>query len=232
MATSVVYIKNIGEVTLFRNRRSKKIKISVKPDKSILVSFPVFVSGKEVLSFISKSESWIRKQRQNIGKKELFISEGSVLNTKFHKICFYKGDIDDVAVNGKTLDVTLKDFNSDQSRELADRLIIRVYRHEALNILPGRLKELSVKFGFSYNKVTVRNNKTNWGSCSQGNNISLNLQMMKLPDELIDYILLHELVHTRIKDHSARFWAKLDQVTGGNAKELAKKVKKYSTYSF
>lgn len=54
---------------------------------------------------------------------------------------------------------------------------------------------------------------------------------MKLPDHLIDYILLHELVHTEIKDHGDRFWKKLDEITGNKAKELAREVKKYSTYT-
>jgi hypothetical protein len=232
MATSVVFLKSIGEVTLFRNRRSKKIKISVRPDKSIFVSFPYYVSEKEVLSVIAKSESRIRSHIQQIGEKQFLISEGLVLNTKFHKICFCKGDNDDIQIKGKTLEVTFRDFDSDRSRDMADHLITRVYRVEARNILPRRLRELAEKYGFSYNKVTVRNNKCNWGSCSSGNNISLNLQMMKLPDELIDYILLHELVHTQVKDHSSRFWERLDRVTGGNAKGLAKEVKKYSTYSF
>jgi predicted metal-dependent hydrolase len=93
------------------------------------------------------------------------------------------------------------------------------------------LKELAELYHFQYNKISIRNNKRNWGSCSSKNNISLNLQMMKLPDELIDYILLHELVHTEIKNHGPGFWEKLNLVTNNRAKELAKQVRKYSTYT-
>ena len=232
MATGTLFIKSIGKVTLSGNKRSKRIKISIKPDKSILVSFPFYVPVKEVLKAIEKDESWIKEQQQSLLNKELLISDGLVLNTKCHKICFYKGDVDDVVVKKKTVTVILKDPDSGQSRDLVNRLLTKIYRYEAMNTLPERLKRLAGKYGFSYNNVTIRNNRSNWGSCSSKNNISLNLQMMKLPDELIDYILLHELVHTRIKDHSLQFWQKLDQVTGGKAKELAKEVKKYSTYSF
>jgi predicted metal-dependent hydrolase len=93
------------------------------------------------------------------------------------------------------------------------------------------LHELAEKHQFQYNKVTIRNNKRNWGSCSSKNNISLNLQMMKLPDELIDYILLHELVHTEIKNHGQGFWNKLNSVTNNRAKEQSKQVRKYTTYT-
>jgi hypothetical protein len=92
------------------------------------------------------------------------------------------------------------------------------------------LIELAQKHGFQVNKINIRNNKRNWGSCSARNNISLNLQMMKLPDELIDYILLHELVHTKIKNHGLLFWQKLDELTGSKARELSKQVRRYSTY--
>jgi predicted metal-dependent hydrolase len=71
------------------------------------------------------------------------------------------------------------------------------WRVEAMKYLPARLRELSMEHGFQYNRVFIRNNRSRWGSCSAGNNINLNLHLMRLPDELIDYVLMHELVHTR-----------------------------------
>ena len=90
-----------------------------------------------------------------------------------------------------------------------------------------RLDHLSKTFGFSYNKVFLRNQKTRWGSCSEKNNINLNYNLVKLPDDLIDYILLHELLHTRIKNHGKTFWDALDRLTG-NAKHLDRRLKDYS----
>jgi predicted metal-dependent hydrolase len=124
-----------------------------------------------------------------------------------------------------------EDFNSEAGHLFLEDTLNYVYRNEARTLLPPRLQELAATHGFSYAKVTIRNNRRNWGSCSSRNNISLNLQMMKLPDELIDYILLHELVHTEIKDHSERFWKRLDQLTHNRSKNLAKEVKKYTTYT-
>jgi hypothetical protein len=98
---------------------------------------------------------------------------------------------------------------------------------EAIEMLIDRLEELTKIHNFKYAKVSIRNQKTKWGSCSAKNNISLNINLARLPDELRDYVILHELVHTRIKNHSKKFWAELDSFVGGRAKELSKKLRKY-----
>ena len=97
----------------------------------------------------------------------------------------------------------------------------------AKEFLEGRIKELSDKFGCVYNKVTIRNQKTRWGSCSGKNNINLNMQLMNIPNHLIDYVILHELVHTKVKNHSPFFWDSLN-IYVGNAKAIDKELKKYS----
>ena len=99
-------------------------------------------------------------------------------------------------------------------------------RVEARKYLVARLNQLSEKYGFTYNKVFVKNQKTRWGSCSGKNNINLNMNLVRLPQELIDYTLLHELVHTRVKNHSQRFWDQLDKLLG-DAKRLDKKLSDY-----
>ncbi len=100
-------------------------------------------------------------------------------------------------------------------------------RREARNYLPLRLKELAEKHGLKYQKLSIRNTKTRWGSCSHENNINLCIHLMKLPSDLIDYVILHELTHTVHKNHSPRFWAKLSELLGENAKTIDKKLKKY-----
>ena len=73
----------------------------------------------------------------------------------------------------------------------------------------GRLGELSSQHGLAYSGVTFRHQKTRWGSCNRNNRLSLNLGLALLPPELLDYVLLHELVHTRIKNHGKPFWTEL-----------------------
>ena len=98
---------------------------------------------------------------------------------------------------------------------------------QAINTLINLLEEMAKIHNFKYNKVSIRNQKTKWGSCSAKNNISLNINLVRLPGQLRDYVILHELVHTRIKNHSKKFWSELDKAVGGSAKELAKKLRKY-----
>ena len=99
-------------------------------------------------------------------------------------------------------------------------------RSSAKRKLTRRLKHLAGKHGFTYNRVFIRNQKTRWGSCSQKNNISLNMKLIKLPDELRDYVILHELVHTKVKDHSNGFWAELNRLVG-NGKGMASRLREY-----
>ena len=90
-----------------------------------------------------------------------------------------------------------------------------------------RLEYFSKKFNLPYGKVTFRKQKTMWGSCSENNNISLNISLAYLPSHLQDYILLHELCHTVHKNHSAKFWSELDRLVGASAKGLRKELRGY-----
>jgi predicted metal-dependent hydrolase len=231
MTAKVVQFKQIGRVTFTKNRRSKNIKISVKPDQSVQVSFPFYTSSAEAALFVQKNLEWIQNQQKKFQTNTTQLYEGLQMQTKLHKIVIQKGGKNKTLIHENLINVEVEDFGSDVSRTYFENILDEVYRFEAKRILPVRLYELAEQFGFIYNKVTIRNNKRNWGSCSAKNNISLNLQMMKMPNELIDYILLHELVHTKIKNHGPKFWEKLNELTGNRAKKLAKQVRQYSTYT-
>ena len=115
----------------------------------------------------------------------------------------------------------------DQQTQCRDMPDLDIDLEKAQINLFNRLDYFSEKHSFSYNRAGFRCQKTRWGSCSGKNNISLNVNIAFLPEELQDYVLLHELVHTKVKNHSRKFWAELDKYTQGQAKELSKKLKKY-----
>ena len=115
----------------------------------------------------------------------------------------------------------------DRHVECQDMLDLDVDLEKAQMDLFNRLDYFSEKHSLSYNRAGFRCQKTRWGSCSGKNNISLNLNIAFLPEGLQDYILLHELVHTKVKNHSRKFWAELDKHTNGRARELSKELKTY-----
>jgi len=119
--------------------------------------------------------------------------------------------------------VRIKQMES--QRQAVESLVI-IDKADAKKKLTSRLHYLAEKYGFTYNRVTIRNQKTRWGSCSHKNNISLNMKLVMLPDELVDYVILHELVHTRKKNHSKSFWVELDNYVG-NGKDFASRLRKH-----
>lgn len=98
---------------------------------------------------------------------------------------------------------------------------------KAREYIPLRLNQLAIKYNLRYRRLSLRNTKTRWGSCSSVNNINISIQVMNLSDELIDYVLLHELAHTIHKNHSAQFWECLSTLLGQDAKVVDKGLKKY-----
>jgi predicted metal-dependent hydrolase len=87
---------------------------------------------------------------------------------------------------------------------------------------------MAAKHRFAFKAVYIKNLKSKWGSCSSQGNINLNLHLMRLPDHLIDYIILHELCHTRQMNHGPEFWKLLNTITGGKAQQLDKEMKNYN----
>ncbi|MBN1821565.1 MAG: M48 family metallopeptidase [Prolixibacteraceae bacterium] len=235
MALKVVQIPEIGEITLKKNPRSKRIRLYVKPNKQVIVSLPVLASFKTAENFALKNSPWILKQLDKLNNSFTDFTLNSVYYTKNHLIKIRENKIDELRIihDGNTISVLIpQNSNINNFQDYIQKVITEVYRIEAKKYLPPRLKELAYKFGYKYNNVSLRNNRTNWGSCSSKNNISLNLNLMKLPDHLIDYILLHELAHTIVKNHSNSFYEELNRTTNGKSKELAKEIKHYSTYTY
>lgn len=99
-------------------------------------------------------------------------------------------------------------------------------RAQAKAELPGRLAALAAEHGFVYNKLTIKNNVSNWGSCSSKGNINLNLRLVTLPQELQDYVMLHELCHLKHMNHGPKFHELLETVYPGH-RELSRQLKEY-----
>ena len=104
---------------------------------------------------------------------------------------------------------------------------IAAMRRAAHEDLPSRMAAIAARTGLKYGRLTIRAARTKWGSCSGRNDISLSLYMMLLPEHLRDYVIIHELCHTVHHNHSPRFHALVDSLTGGRERELDRELKTY-----
>ena len=99
-------------------------------------------------------------------------------------------------------------------------------KNEATRIIRKRVCEISEKLGLEYSGIKVKEIKTRWGSCTAKNYINLNLKLINLPGYLMDYVIVHELIHTKIKNHKKEFWEEIEKCLPGG-RDLDRALKKY-----
>jgi predicted metal-dependent hydrolase len=232
MPVKVVLLPEVGNVTFSQNLRSRRLKLSVRPNQKVLVSFPPYVTFSQATRFAEKHKNWILGQQQKFLNHAWKLTPEFPVKTRFHTVNI-QPDGEKFSVKQKKFEITITypqifSLSDEEVGEYLARIMDGIYRWEARKFLPVRLTELAKLYNLPFNKVSIRNNTSNWGSCSSRNNISLNLKLMKLPDHLIDFILLHELAHTRVKNHGPEFWKLLDNLSNGQAKKLTKELKLFS----
>jgi len=227
------------DITFLARNSSRSIRISITQVKGVRVFVPLFVSFSSAKSFVISKINWINKHITKIEKlkaEKTIFKPGFIFNTKLSAIDFKLAPIDKIkSINKNNIIEILipKDIiiNSSNCQLDIRSEIEKILRRDAKNYLPKRVNYFAEKFDFHYKKVTIKNAKTRWGSCSSINNINLNLHLMRLTDELIDYVILHELVHTKIKNHQKEFWDLLD-IVSGDAKGLDRELKKYHIHTY
>jgi len=230
----IIYIDGVGNVLLKRSNRARFLNLSVKPFAGASVSVPVGVSYKSAAQFANEKKIWLKQtlnKIQDLEKMQTLFDENSGYCTKHHRLILRRRDRKNISVrllkgNINVVYPTELKTNSKEVQEAIRKGIERALKIEAREYLPGKVKKLAAEFGFIYNKLSLKNIKSRWGSCSVKNNINLSVHLMRLPKHLIDYVILHELVHTVHHNHSASFWNLLDKVTGA-AKSLDKELCKY-----
>lgn len=179
--------------------RAKYVRLQIKEKRKLELIIPYHFPINEAEKFLHSKTGWIKKHiNPNKRKKYLFLgNEIKIIHNhdlfyKHHHLVFEKSLLTITSPKG--------------SRITTERLFNDWLRQKGKEFLPIRVKELAVKYGFVFNGITIRGQKTRWGSCSRKGNISLNYQLMSYREELIDYVIIHELCHLIEMNHSQRFW--------------------------
>lgn len=202
-----IHDEEFGTVVIRKSAKARQLRIRVAPDGTLRASMPSYAPTFLLKRLLKTSRNDIRKmlieaiphhsytQGQQIGKSHtLIVQKGTSLTAKR-----VKQQLVLTLPSNETLD-------SPAVKTLLRAEVISILRIESKKHLPRRLEYLASTYGFNYNKVRFSHASSRWGSCSSAGTISLNIALMKLPFELIDYVLIHELAHTIEMNHSERFW--------------------------
>lgn len=223
----IIVLPDIGEVQLIKHARSRSIRITIASNGKIKVTLPSYVPYQAGAAFARSKRDWIL---ENIEPIEI-IKDGSAVG-KFHHLYFRSSSTNATVTSrrkGSELIVSYPDslrWDSTDVQAAANKIAIKALREQAENLLPKRLRDLADKHDFEFKSVSVRQLKARWGSCNSKKEITLNLFLMQLPWELIDYVLLHELTHTKALHHGPEFWSIFETALPG-AKQRRKALKNY-----
>lgn len=119
------------------------------------------------------------------------------------------------------------DFSSPRVQTLMRNAVMRALRKRAAEYLPPLVALWASRFGLTFRTVRISKARARWGSCSSEKNISLSFYLMLIPARLMDYVILHELAHTKEMNHGSRFWELLNSMTDGQALALRKELRAY-----
>jgi hypothetical protein len=214
-------------ITVYKRKASRNLRLSVGSSGQIRVSIPAWAPYSTGLDFARARQAWIRDQHKPVR----LLSDGQAVG-KAHHLRFVAKPAASKATSRVYDTAIIINYPADRGlddpevQRVAREAAVRALRAQAEQLLPQRLASLAATHGFSYSSVQVKRLKSRWGSCDHHSNIVLNLFLMQLPWELIDYVLLHELTHTNVLRHGPDFWQAMETVLP-NVKTVKKTMRDY-----
>jgi predicted metal-dependent hydrolase len=227
MSQKIIVLPQIGEVVLAKRRGSKHLRLSVTASGRVRVSLPTWAPYAAGVQFAASKKVWITNQ---LAAHQTVALASGVLIGKSHRLIFYQSP-NFKNINAKVTPTTIEirsnlSFDNPKVQTKAKQASEKALKQEAMTLLPQRLDVLAKRYGYQYNSVRVRKLTSRWGSCSSTKNITLSYFLMQLPWKFIDYVLLHELIHTKYLHHGADFWSAFKSALP-DARGLQKEIKVY-----
>jgi predicted metal-dependent hydrolase len=195
---------------IVRSKR-KTLALIVKPNGSLIVRAPLRISERSIREFVRKNTAWVEKKqavalaampaapKQYLaGERFMFLGDA------------YPLEIVDQQKQPLILETGFKLAESAQPN--AKPIFERWYRAQAMEILSERVDLYARQYGFQYKKIGITSARTRWGSCSASGSLSFSWRLILAPLETVDYVVVHELVHTVFHNHSKQFWQKVGEI--------------------
>lgn len=221
-------LKDIGKITIYKKRSNKSLKISVGQNNEIKISLPIWTPYAVGLNFARANKDWITKNltfndktivdNQQIGKtfklRVISVSSDKPLRSR---------------INDQTVFIYLPEgqsLNSSLNQPKIETVIKRALKLESSSVIKQRLDFISSQTNLNYKSLNIKELKRRWGSCDSNGKITINLYLIQLPWDLVDYVLLHELVHTKHMSHDHKFWDLLE-LLNPDTKKFRRDIKEF-----
>ena len=198
------------DVDFVRVRRARKYILRVRPDGSLRVTIPRGGSRRDAEAFLRRHQEWVAAERVRVAERHAPVEwragdaiplHGELTTIRVHESAH--GQM--VVVGEQRVRIAAGVVNVRPAVELALRRI-------ASRELVPRLQALASEHALTVDRVTIRNQRSRWGSCSRRGVIALNFRLVQMPPAICDYVLLHELMHLRQQNHSRRYWRLVEAV--------------------
>lgn len=201
----LVYQLNINnkqvKYTLKKSKKAKHIRMQISFASGLEVIIPQRMSLWEAENFIFRKKDWIEKHISRLDRKEGFFYFGKQIEI-IQNPDLTKDFYDGLIISDAKLYCKCSGLNEEQLQQVFEFWLYK----KAKKFLPERVKEIAMENGFNYNLVSIRRQKSRWGSCSARKTISLNFRLMMFEKKVIDYVIIHELCHLKEMNHSKKFW--------------------------
>ncbi|MEO5823480.1 MAG: SprT family zinc-dependent metalloprotease [Vicinamibacteraceae bacterium] len=204
---------------LVRHPRARQYVLRVLADGTPRVTIPRWGSKRDALAFLDAQRDWVARQRAKQAERVRVAPardwrEGHQVLLGGRVVTLRRGSSrrPGVVEQDDALFVTPRVGDGDDLRPMATAWLLA----RGKRLLPPRLLALAARFELDVAHISVRNQRARWGSCATGGRISLNWRLVQTPDDVCDYVLIHELMHLRQPNHSARFWALVARACPGH----------------
>lgn len=199
-------------IEFVRVRRARRYILRVRPDGTLRVTVPRGGSRREAEQFVRKHQRWIRRERDRVRTEHgpAHWTDGSEI--------FLRGTIVRISAEARDGSMTVRYGDRELTIDAAANLrpaIEEDLKALAKTELVLRLQELAAAHRLEPGAISIRNQRSRWGSCGRNGNIALNFRLVQMPVPVRDYVLLHELMHIRHQNHSRRFWKLVESVCPG-----------------
>jgi predicted metal-dependent hydrolase len=224
-----IYVKTIDKNVIIAKRKgTRSLKIAIRSDGTIRLTVPYLVTERQAIKFLEQKADWIKEHHK---QPERLYNQTHI--GKSHMLYFQQADIDMVKTRLLTNKIVVKipgsmNIADDEVQKAAKKACERALKKEADKLLPQRLEILAEKQDVSYKSCSVKKLKSRWGSCDSRKNIILNIYLIQLDWHLIDYVIIHELAHTKHQHHQAEFWSYVSRMMP-DYKERRKIIKTMKT---